>query len=80
MMLSEGVHYETIVLEPGRWIYEGAGGVPWGLCSEIVDGKAIVLRRTHPDVSHDEIENLGKHQRRMRSNRNKRIDSAKGHC
>lgn len=65
-MLAENVHYETITLEPGKFVYEGAGGPPIGYCADVFNGRAVVLRKTHPDADWDDIAQLGQHQRKVR--------------
>ncbi len=55
MNLVENIHFETVEILPGHFVYEGRGGPPWGYCADIRDGKAIVLRRTHPDICDDDL-------------------------
>ncbi len=76
-MLTENVHFETITIEPGKFVYEGRGGPPWGYCADLFNGMATVLRITHPDVDSQDIQRHGEHLQRMRLIRNKRIDSSK---
>jgi hypothetical protein len=62
--LIQNVHYEEMVLEAGKFVY--VGGEPFGYCRSVVDGKAFILRRTHPDVDLDDLAHHGRHLERVR--------------
>jgi hypothetical protein len=73
MHLTENVHYATVLAEPGKFVYDGTGDI-YGYCSDHVDGKTVILRRTHPDVNWEDIAQLGRHLWTMRRARTGKMD------
>lgn len=69
-MLTEGVHYEECEMAGGRFVYDEQGK-PLGYCYE---GIARWLRKTHPDITVDDLAQLGRHKHNLRRARNKRLD------
>lgn len=73
MHLVEHIHYETVEIQAGRFVYEGAGGPPWGYCYDNFDGSAKVLRIIHPDIDSREIAKFGDHLRKLRMIQNQKL-------
>jgi hypothetical protein len=59
MTLQENVHYETVVYEAGVW-------TKGDYCADVHDGRAVVLRITHPEVDPLHIQQQGQHMARVR--------------
>lgn len=69
--LTENVHYENLVLSANEW-------TDAGYCYLVCDGKAHVMRKTHPDVHQDDIEEWGKvlaSRRKREASESRRIAS-----
>lgn len=78
-MLHES-QYETVVVEPGAVIYGLPGDPPWGVCADVWNGKAVLLRPTHHDCDVDDLIRVAERNRRIKHYRNKSIDCKKGKC
>jgi len=63
MKLTDNVHVENLTLQQGRIIYiDGRACLPW----YVKDGKAELLRITHPDIAVDDLIKYGEHLRSVR--------------
>ncbi len=80
-MLVENIHFEAVAIEPGKFVYEGRGGPPWGYCYDNFDGSAKVLRIINPEADSHDVQQHGDHLRKLRIVRNqkqKRLEKSNG--
>lgn len=75
MQLVENIHFEIMTASFGQFLYDGSGNIVAYFAYLADNHRPILLRRTHPDASWDDIRKHGEHMLTLQKARTARHDS-----